>query len=710
MYNKSKEIVMKVISMLTIFIITFSIMQVIFSNYSYVNADSNRYEYNGNNLNENIYPGFKSLIDDLKKKHPAWKFVIMETGLDWNQAVVAESSILSNGSPLSLIQGKVGDWICQTCGTKTYDNGSWYHASEYAIKYYMDARNWIKDNAYILQFLQVGYVEASNENVYNALNGTFLHTMDVATAINNACKAKNANPYYIIARIIQEQGVSGSDTYGMESDGVKYYNLFNINASGNGSGNIVSGALSYAKQHGWTTVQKSIEGGIDFLFAGYIKNKQDTMYLNKFDVESKNGVYNNQYMQNIEAPTKEATVMYNKIKDSDILNQSLTFVIPVFYNMPKEKCASPDETAETGAKNIKLREGHSNYNIREARNQSSKVIKTVESPSTIVLSDQRYNDGWHRIVLTDGTAGYIKFNSSVWEEIDDITNCNEQMTLTGDGVNLRAGPGINEPIITTLSRGQIVNRIDNTGRYSYNGITWDRVILSDGRQGFVSRDYIENASNNQGEVYKVSANGGLFLRTAPAGDAIRLLPDGTTVTRIEIGETEINGNYWDKVTTPSGATGYVARRYLRDSSGNIPSGRKNNTNENEEINIKKDEKNKVILMEPNVKNSNLSSLGKNITVKDLNGNEVKDNFIGTGYKIIVDGSEYKAVKKGDVNGDGIVDIIDLAKIKRELIGKTKLENEYKQAAKLSSSSDEIDVIDLALLKRYLIGSKSIEIK
>ena len=342
------------------------------------------------------------------------------------------------------------------------------------------------------------------------------------------------------------------------------------------------------------------------------------MYLNKFDVESKNGVYNNQYMQNIEAPTREATLMYNKIKDTEILNQTLTFVIPVFYNMPSERCASPDETSETGAKNIKLRSGHSNYNVREARNQSSKVITTVESPDTIVLSDQRYRDGWHRVVLTNGTAGYIKFNSSIWEEIDDVTNCNEQMSLSGDGVNLRAGPGIGEPIITTLSKGQLVNRIDNSGRYSYNGITWDRVILADGRQGFISRDYLEAASNDS-EVYTISANGGLFLRETPGGNVIRLLPNGTTVTRTEIAENELNGNYWDKVTTPEGATGYVARAYLRDSNGNVPSGKRKDNDETTEINVKKDDENKAILMEPNVKVDNLKSLGNKISVKNKNG-------------------------------------------------------------------------------------------
>ena len=49
MFRKIKNLHFKVIAMILIFIITFSIMQVLFSSLSRVNADSNRYEYNGNN-------------------------------------------------------------------------------------------------------------------------------------------------------------------------------------------------------------------------------------------------------------------------------------------------------------------------------------------------------------------------------------------------------------------------------------------------------------------------------------------------------------------------------------------------------------------------------------------------------------------------------------------------------------------------------------
>ena len=132
--------------------------------YRPVKADSYRYDYNGSNLNTGAYPGFKEQLDALKAAHPNWTFKIMETGLDWNNTIIAESSQNGN-SPYSLIQSKSGAWLCSDCGTRGYDSGSWYHASSAAIKYYMDARNWLNDNGYLFQFLQLGYSETSDESV-----------------------------------------------------------------------------------------------------------------------------------------------------------------------------------------------------------------------------------------------------------------------------------------------------------------------------------------------------------------------------------------------------------------------------------------------------------------------------------------------------------------------------------------------------------------
>ena len=491
MQSKMAIILKKVLALTIICIITLSLISV-FRN-SGVRADSYRFIYNGNNLDTSKYPEFKEKLDSLRRAHPNWTFEIMETDLDWSE-VIRNESTGHWGSPKSLIQGKTGDWVCSVCGTYAYDNGSWYHASEYAIGYYMDSRNWINDNSYLFQFLKLDYTETSDDAVYQALNGTFLNDREIAKTINKVCKEQNINPYYVIARIMQEQSTSGSATWKMPSDGKTYYNLFNIGASGNGSQTIYERALAKAKEEGWTSVEKCIIGGVQGTIKKYINNKQNTLYLNKFDVESYNGLYSWQYMQNIEAPKTEAQSMYNKLNNAGLLNSKLTFVIPVYRNMNNSAITVPSSKAETSTKNIRLKNGHTDWNVREDMSTSSNIVGTVANSDTIVISDQRAN-GWYRVVLTNGKVGYIWFNTDTWEEVSDVTNCTESAVITGDSVRLRAGPGVSEPIVTTLAKGTNVTRIDNTGRYNFGGIIWDRVKLSDGRQGFVSREYISVATS-----------------------------------------------------------------------------------------------------------------------------------------------------------------------------------------------------------------------
>ena len=567
----------KIISIFLIVILlsAFLIVNILQSSF----AESNRYAYDGSNLDTSKYPGFKEKLDTLKANHPNWKFIIMETGLDFEQVIKAQYTG-HLGTPKNLIQGKTGEWICSICGDRVYDTGNWKCASEQAIRYYMDTRNWLVDSPYLFQFLATDYLETTDDKVYGSLNGTFLYSRENASIINRVCREKNANPYYIIARLLQEQGNAGGATSKMvDTDGTVYYNLFNIGASGNTQQEVYNNALARAKREGWTSIEKCLSDGITFLFSAYINNKQNSIYLNKFDVESYGGLYIRQYMQNIEAPKSEGTSMYNKMRSAGLLNENLTFIIPVYENMSSLSSSSPDSSIEAYPKNIRVKVGHSNVMIRSGRSTTSLPVGKIADSSVVVLSVERYSDGWHKVVLEDGTNGYVKFNTSYLEEIDDITNCYEEVTVTNSDVILRVGPGYNQLEITHLNKGQVIHRIDNTGRYYIDGKIWDRVILSDSRQGFVARDNIHKIDYN--ESFYVNAEGGLYLRETPAGNIIRKLENGSIVTRLEAGSKV--GNYtWDKVITEDGVIGYVAREYLiKVDGGEVPDETPDNSGDNE---------------------------------------------------------------------------------------------------------------------------------
>ena len=707
--NKFLSILTKIAPGLLIITLLFYIFLNIIQSNEVKAAESYRYTYDGNNLDTNKYPGVKEKIDILKRNHPNWTFTIMETGLEWDQVIKAEYSGHWS-SPKNLIQNKSGSWICSICGDHPYDNGSWRCASEMTIRYYMDSRNWLVDNEYLFQFLQIDYKETSNEQIYNALANTFLHSMDYATQINEACRESNVNPYYIVARLIQEQGMSGGSTWKMESDGVTYYNLFNIGASGNSPSEIYNNALATAKARGWTSVKASIKGGVSTM-TDYINARQNTQYLNKFDVEPYNGTYWKQYMQNIEAPKNEASKMYSCMKKAGMLDQNLNFIIPVFLNMPTASSPSPDGVGEISPKNIRVKEGHSEIIIRTEPTTASSILYVIPDSSVVLLSVERLNNGWHKVVLTDGRCGYIKFNSDYLEEIDDLTNCYETKMINADSVPMHVGPGSSQTILTTLSTGQLVTRIDNTGRYSFDGTTWDRILLADGRQGFVERKYLQDIDESQ--TFTVSADLGLFLRSSPSIDdsnKIRLLSNGTVVTRI--GSYTVNGveatsdgYYWDYIITGDGAKGYVARDYLRDMNGNLPGAYVKSE-------IVKDEENKIIKATPTTTIEEIKNqLGNDIQITRADGSNVDSSISKTGDIIIINGEQYSFIKIGDVQGDGMINSADLLKVQKHLLNIQKLEENTPYYKASDANLDGIiNSADLLKIQKYLLGIGNIELK
>ena len=652
----------KIISIFLIVILlsAFLIVNILQSSF----AESNRYAYDGSNLDTSKYPGFKEKLDTLKANHPNWKFIIMETGLDFEQVIKAQYTG-HLGTPKNLIQGKTGEWICSICGDRVYDTGNWKCASEQAIRYYMDTRNWLVDSPYLFQFLATDYLETTDDKVYGSLNGTFLYSRENASIINRVCREKNANPYYIIARLLQEQGNAGGATSKMvDTDGTVYYNLFNIGASGNTQQEVYNNALARAKREGWTSIEKCLSDGITFLFSAYINNKQNSIYLNKFDVESYGGLYIRQYMQNIEAPKSEGTSMYNKMKSAGLLNENLTFIIPVYENMSSLSSSSPDSSIEAYPKNIRVKVGHSNVMIRSGRSTTSLPVGKITDSSVVVLSVERYSDGWHKVVLEDGTNGYVKFNTSYLEEIDDITNCYEEVTVTNSDVILRVGPGYNQLEITHLNKGQVIHRIDNTGRYYIDGKIWDRVILSDSRQGFVARDNIHKIDYN--ESFYVNAEGGLYLRETPAGNIIRKLENGSIVTRLEAGSKV--GNYtWDKVITEDGVIGYVAREYLiKVDGGEVPDETPDDSGGNEadnEIIEDNNVDNEIVDDENNVLNNEVIDEDNTLNNEVMNEieNSVIDNEI-VGDNIIEDDNETEEPDIGDNEQDDSEDDLETERI------------------------------------------------
>ena len=430
-------------------------------------------------INGDKYPGIETRIKSLQKKHPNWNFKILYTGLKWSDVINGETSKHGTNVVSKSIYGK--EWICPTCGDDTlYSGGSWYCASDDAVKYMMDARNSINDTD-IFQFLELSYdsnAKYDKTAVKNILKDTFLDDGKLDTYVNQimtSCKKYDVNPYYVAAKIIQEQGTKGGSTFKMlgstgngifkvdeknnvltvlpetkiknisgyldesckvtnsegkeikdETAEVKtgykvdnkysiavlgdingdgevritdyiliknyilkkmslnktqelaadvnedgqvritdyiliknhilkkydislkedeyYYNIFNIGATGSTTSKIVENALKKAKENGWSTIEKCIDGGVEFIADGYISIGQDTMYFEKFNVVNTTkgySYYTHQYAQDLLYAQNQGTKLRSILLDIDAIDNSYTFVIPVYESMPTVACARP---------------------------------------------------------------------------------------------------------------------------------------------------------------------------------------------------------------------------------------------------------------------------------------------------------------------------------------------------------------------------------
>ena len=339
---------------------------------------------NINNIDNKKYPGIKSMIQNLQKQHPNWKFKLFYTGLDWNEVITQEAKHGRNLIGKNL-KNYTGDWVCSTCGTKGYSGANWLCASSSAIAYMMDPRNSIYYED-IFQFLELSYDSKATYDsniIKKILTGTFLDDGNLdkyVKTILNRSKEKNVNPYYIAGKIIQEQGTKGGSTWKMKDGDTYYYNIFNVNAGGTTTSAIISNALSWAKDKGWNTIEKCLEGGIDFIANGYITIGQDTMYFEKFDVIA-DKYYTHQYAQDVLYAQNQGEKLRKILEGIKATEYSYTFVIPLYENMPSNACSRPSTTVTNQTDNLSGANNSTGSNI---------IIGDVTDDSTIDSADLLY--------------------------------------------------------------------------------------------------------------------------------------------------------------------------------------------------------------------------------------------------------------------------------------------------------------------------------
>lgn len=294
----------------------------------------------------NFPSGYHATLAALSQSHPNWIFVPFHTGLEWSEVLAAQRQ-----GTRSLVYRTVDDsWKSKDPGdydpvTGQYvpkSGASWFRASETGVSYCLNPINYLNENN-IFAFEQLTY----NQSIHNSsgvaaiianswMGGRALEDgsgglyQDVFVEIGSKT---GVSPYHLASRVLQEQGIRGDS--GLISGAYGAYNYFNIKASGATDAEILQNGIAHAQSQGWYTRYASLLGGAQVVGENYISKGQDSLYLQKFDVDpSYYGLYSHQYMQNIQAPMTESVSVRRAYANAGALDNNYVFKIPVYLNMP----------------------------------------------------------------------------------------------------------------------------------------------------------------------------------------------------------------------------------------------------------------------------------------------------------------------------------------------------------------------------------------
>ena len=335
-------------------------------------------------------------LTELHLLHPAWDFTPLliteeEPQYTWDYVIDKETE---KGETNVVYSNSQYAAYHHPLNRELYDSG-YYQASRATVEYFMDPRNFLNETD-IFQFYTLSGGDGESIDAVSALlKGTFMENTQLENGVTYASyfvtigTELGVDPVFLAAKVRQEQGSAGrspliSGTCGSKlwefyrdqtqktdsgqavnppSSGYNqadlvaldgYYNYFNVGATGKGVFNIYLNAMKYAQKGtetmrdawggspSWNTRWKALYGGAYFLKTSYIDCYQSTVYLQKFNVDSRaNTNFSKQYMTAVFGAMSEGRALYQSLASLDALDAPATFLIPVYGDMPSNPCADP---------------------------------------------------------------------------------------------------------------------------------------------------------------------------------------------------------------------------------------------------------------------------------------------------------------------------------------------------------------------------------
>jgi len=431
-------------------------------------ADTEAEEYDFDTVITQFPESYRPYLEKLHEKHPQWVFLPFETGLDWNETVKAQygdEALVQHSITADVLKSHDADDYNPASGSFVYKDGGFVQASELAVEYFLDPRNFLNEDG-IFQFEMLSFNEMFTvEAIESILKGSFMsnkkisyldsqgNTVDTdetyAEVIYRAGYTYDINPCYLASKILNEVGSDGSySVWGNHSTYPGIYNFYNIGATD--GVNAITRGLAWANggadgklrtySRPWTTPEKSIMGGAEFLASSYIAVGQFTGYLQRFNVnpDSLHKVNTHQFMTNLTGAFSQGYTSYTSYVKQGIIDNRFVFSIPVFENMSdssdSDSIVAVDSKIQYGTINtngINVRTGPS---TTYARLQSSKGTNILLNKGVSVkIQSKHFVDSdyyarilqypmWYKVKFEYNSVSYTGYIYSDYVDIESVTN------------------------------------------------------------------------------------------------------------------------------------------------------------------------------------------------------------------------------------------------------------------------------------------------
>ncbi len=440
-------------------------------------------------------------------------------------------------------------------------------------------------------------------------------------------------------------------------------------------------------------------------------------------------------MTNVLAPYSESKLIYDGYSKTGMINDAISFIIPVYNNMPDSFTENPN-ILETDFKSDNTRvyaDVSSTLNVRTGPSTSYEVITSVDRSEimTRIAKGKQSGDLWDKVKLSNGIIGYVFHEYLV--SLPDVQIKQINVSIDNNVINKGESKKLNVEILPEEAKNLPIEFISSNTSVATVDSSGNILALKGGETSIKVKSKLNDVSSSEIKIQVYSKVTDLVLDkeklVIQVGDKFEakpvVLPDDASNKKVIFSPE-------DKNIADVDETGIITA---------INQGNTKITVQTEESNITKqiavevlpkltedeiifDKSLKVNLNEVtgwDINDISVKRVKELITTKyriEIYNNKGEllsdEKSIGTGsiIKIIDENGvikmEYEIIIYGDVNGDGKINSVDLLVLQRHILEIEILNGPALKAGNINRNGKNPSSLDLLIIQRHILDLQLIE--